>query len=67
SGLISDYYKPRWEHWINERIKELKGEKSEEKTDWFISEWAWVRGKKDYPDTPTAADLSALGEKIIEL
>lgn len=66
SGLISDYYKPRWEHWINERIKELKGEKSEEKTDWFISEWAWVRDKKDYPYTPKNTDLAALLTVIAE-
>ena len=43
SGLISSFYKPRWELWINERIKELKGEPFNEHINWFEWEWNWVR------------------------
>ncbi|MBQ0083152.1 MAG: alpha-N-acetylglucosaminidase [Clostridiales bacterium] len=65
SGLISDYYKPRWEHWINERKKELRGEKAEEKTDWFKFEWSWVREIKNYADTPKNTDLPHLAKEIV--
>lgn len=41
SGLIRNFYKPRWERWIEARKKELKGEKFEQNTDWFEWEWKW--------------------------
>ncbi len=65
SGLISDYYKPRWEHWINERIKELSGEDFEEKTDWFAFEWNWVRENRNYGDVPENENLLLLSKEII--
>ncbi len=65
SGLISDFYKVRWEHWINERIKELKGEKSEEKTDWFAFEWNWVRENRTFSDALKNVNLLLLSQKIL--
>lgn len=43
SGLIRDFYKPRWEIWLNERRKELAGETIKEAVDWFTWEWNWIR------------------------
>ena len=65
SGLISDFYKPRWVRWINERKKELKGEPFEEKIDWFPIEWNWVRQNTIYKATPETLDLKILAEKVI--
>ncbi len=52
SGLISDFYKHRWERWINDRTKELLGEEFDQKFNWFEWEWKWVRTQKDYPTVP---------------
>lgn len=43
SCLIKSFYKPRWERWIEERKRELIGEKFEEFINWFEWEWNWVR------------------------
>ena len=43
SGLIKEFYKPRWERWIEERRKELKGEKNDDSITWFEWEWNWTR------------------------
>ncbi len=42
SGLIKDFYKPRWERWIANCIKMLNGEEIED-INWFEIEWQWVR------------------------
>lgn len=65
SGLISDYYKPRWVRWIGERIKELEGKEYETKINWFEWEWEWARGNDTYPTEPSDEDLKAIGERII--
>ena len=44
SGLIKEFYKPRWELWIEERKKELNGEKFDAPINWFEWEWNWVHG-----------------------
>ena len=62
SGLIGDFYKPRWQQWINANINGTSTS-----FNWFEWEWEWVRGNKVYPTTPTAQDLEALGEKILGL
>ena len=64
SGLLNDFYKMRWELFIHARISELKGE-SFTNPDWFPIEWQWTWGKTEYPDTPSGADLKALGETIL--
>ncbi|MBQ9915014.1 MAG: alpha-N-acetylglucosaminidase C-terminal domain-containing protein, partial [Clostridia bacterium] len=65
SGLIGDFYKKRWERWIDARLRELKGEPYPEKIDWFAWEWAWVRDNKAYPNTPQETDLSGLAKEIL--
>lgn len=66
SGLINDFYKVRWQRWINARINELEGNDYESNINWFEWEWSWVRGNTAYTTTPTPADLKTLGADIIE-
>ncbi len=42
SGLISGFYKPRWERWLQARINELEGKPFEDNINWFEWEWHWV-------------------------
>lgn len=63
SGLIGDFYKTRWMYWIEDRKKELRGEKVEER-DWFAWEWNWVKQQKDYPTKPKKLNLKVLWEQI---
>lgn len=65
SGLIADFYKPRWERWIVARINELKGEPFEEKIEWFPWEWNWVRQNTAYANLPSSIDLLCLSKKIL--
>ena len=66
SGLIGDFYKERWELWIDARTKELNGQSYTDVADWFPWEWNWVRSNTVYPTTETPADLKTLGLEIIE-
>ncbi|MBQ7230414.1 MAG: alpha-N-acetylglucosaminidase C-terminal domain-containing protein [Oscillospiraceae bacterium] len=66
SGLIGDFYKVRWERWINARNNELKGEAYESNINWFQWEWEWVRSNTVYTTTATPADLKTLGHEILE-
>lgn len=65
SGLIGDFYKPRWECWIAAQKAKLQGKEFEEKSDWFVWEWNWVWENTVYPTTSKKSDLLALGEKIL--
>lgn len=42
SGLISGFYKKRWEMFFQKCLKELSGASAEE-INWFEWEWNWVR------------------------
>ena len=63
SGLIEDFYKTRWMHWIEDRKKELRGKQVEER-DWFAWEWNWVKQSKPYPTEPTQLNLKDLWGKM---
>ena len=65
SGLVEDFYKPRWERWITERINELEGKLYEEKIDWFSWEWRWVRKSELYSTEPVKIDLLELSRHIV--
>ena len=67
SGLEKDFYKCRWQLWINERIRELKGEEFREKINWFDYEWRWVRSDKKYPKTANDIDIPKIVDKILAL
>jgi alpha-N-acetylglucosaminidase len=56
SGLLNDFYKPRWEQFFNGLKLEMEGKQEFDKEaftkqikDW---EWKWVNTRKDYPVTP---------------
>ncbi len=65
SGLIGDFYKPRWERWIAERSKELKGLPYDANIDWFNMEWKWVRQNNCFKSTPDELDLKAMAQQIL--
>lgn len=67
SGLTEDYYKPRWEKWIEERKKDLSGEEGQDFTSaqWFEMEWEWVNSNNEYPTEPNGLDLKQLGEEVL--
>ena len=67
SGLIQDYYKPRWQCWIKERIKELSNETYAKSINWFEFEWEWVRKNTEYNFVPQNVDLLKLAKEIIAL
>ena len=48
-------------YWIEDRKKELKGEKVEERN-WFAWEWNWVKQQKSYPTEPKQQNLKVLWE-----
>ena len=64
AGLLNDFYKGRWQIFIDNRIKELQGQSATD-PNWFVWEWTWARGKDEYSDTPVERDLKAIGEDIL--
>lgn len=67
SGLIKDFYKVRWECWINDCINELESKPFEEKISWFPWEWAWARSNTNYNNTSKVVDLLQIARTIIEI
>lgn len=56
SGLLSDFYKPRWEKFFDRLTLELQGKEQFDRKA-FISEiknweWQWVTARKDFPTLP---------------
>ncbi|PTR01170.1 alpha-N-acetylglucosaminidase [Mucilaginibacter yixingensis] len=56
SGLISDFYKPRWQQYFAQLSADMQGKKTFD-ADAFDKqiknwEWQWVNARKDYPLTP---------------
>ena len=56
SGLLNDFYKPRWERYFTKAISSMEAGKeldmnsfTKEIKDW---EWKWVNTRKDYPVNP---------------
>lgn len=64
AGLTRDFYKKRWELFLNARREELFGS-TPKAFDWFEWEWEWVRAGNKYSFMPNQTDLCALGEKIL--
>ncbi|WP_461815625.1 alpha-N-acetylglucosaminidase TIM-barrel domain-containing protein [Faecalimonas sp.] len=67
SGLLKDFYKVRWQKWIQARNDELDGKKAET-INWFEWEWKWVRENTKYSNTPNKQNLNNLnkiGETIL--
>ena len=56
SGLLSDFYKPRWQQFFTQLTLDLQGKKALD-TKVFTSkvkewEWQWVNTRRDYPVSP---------------
>ncbi|MEG1474685.1 MAG: alpha-N-acetylglucosaminidase TIM-barrel domain-containing protein [Longicatena sp.] len=75
AGLTKDFYKPRWQMWVNNRMAELTGtakNSAEEKAEsnWFLWEWQWVNRKSDdgfaYSHKPSTDNLGELATKAFE-
>ncbi len=67
SGLLTDFYKPRWKKFITHLSADLRGEKAldmaaftKETKDW---EWNWVTARKDYP-TKTSGSSIAVAQQL---
>ena len=59
SGLLKDFYKARWQKWIQARNDELDG-KQPENINWFEWEWKWVRANTEYTNVPNKENLNSL-------
>ncbi|TZF82219.1 alpha-N-acetylglucosaminidase [Pedobacter sp. BS3] len=66
SGLLNNFYKPRWEHfftYVNNSVQQ--GKPADEKVfdkqirDW---EWQWVEGSEQYPDKPSGDAITIAKE-----
>ncbi|MCR1960701.1 alpha-N-acetylglucosaminidase TIM-barrel domain-containing protein [Thomasclavelia cocleata] len=64
SGLTTDLYKKRWQLWIDERVKELKGEEATT-IDWFEVEWQWANSNNEYSTVPAVLDMKAETQNIL--
>lgn len=50
SGLLKDFYYPRWKTWFEELQNRLNGE-APRQIDWFAREEPWTRQQNEYPTT----------------
>ena len=61
SGLLKDFYKVRWQKWIQARNDELDG-KQPENINWFEWEWKWARANTEYTNVPNKENLNNLNK-----
>lgn len=64
AGLTKDYYRKRWEMWIEYQKERLAGN-SPQAINWFEFEFEWARDKKKYSAECSGADLWELGQEIL--
>lgn len=50
SGLIANFYKPRWKRYLEETLRELEGKPYKKDMRWYEWEWSWVRNDNNYSD-----------------
>ncbi len=66
AGLTNDFYKARWEKWINAAKANLeKGSNGGINIDWFPWEWEYARDVSPYSNQPNGLDLKELGEQVL--
>ncbi|WP_030786822.1 alpha-N-acetylglucosaminidase [Streptomyces sp. NRRL S-920] len=51
-GLMSDFYVPRWQRWLDELADALAAGREPRPVDWFAVEEPWTREREDYPLRP---------------
>ncbi|MEN8229186.1 MAG: alpha-N-acetylglucosaminidase [Bacteroidota bacterium] len=61
SGLLKDFYYPRWEMFFKKLQKELKGEKTVE-IDFYAWEDAWTRKQNEFPSEPVEEPVKVVSE-----
>ena len=70
AGLTNDYYRVRWERWINEYQKMLNGEAYDTNINsdskWFEFEWQWARANNAYTEEPNGLSLQELGAEVLK-
>lgn len=67
AGLTADYYYPRWEAWINDRVYALENNTTPAKHDWFMYGWEWANQKSDQGDAfTTEVRQDDLGKLALE-
>lgn len=63
SGLMSDFYKPRWENFFDQAMIALKAGKAMDNKAFDRTirawEWQWVNTQKAYPNEPSGSALNA--------
>lgn len=65
AGLTKDFYKQRWQMWIDYQKAVLAGE-SAETINWFAFEWAWARANTEYTAEASGENLKVLGKEILK-
>ncbi|MBR6771160.1 MAG: alpha-N-acetylglucosaminidase C-terminal domain-containing protein, partial [Lachnospiraceae bacterium] len=67
AGLTNDFYKVRWEMWIDDCKKVLSGQQNAlTSINWFEWEWAYARDSKAYSNQPSDASLKELGQQVLD-
>lgn len=61
SGLLRDFYYPRWKAWFDELEKRMDGS-APQQIDWFALEEPWTRLQNDYPAVPQENAVEVAGE-----
>jgi alpha-N-acetylglucosaminidase len=63
SGLMGDFYKPRWQQYFAQLQLDIAGTKAFDKQAFTTQikawEWAWVNTRKDYPVQPVGDPVAA--------
>lgn len=71
AGLTKDYYYPRWEKWINDRVAYLEHGTAIPNNDWFKYGWEWVNTKSDetfaFATDVNGKDLSELAQTAYDI
>lgn len=66
SGLLRDFYYPRWKAWFDELEKRMDGS-APKQIDWFALEEPWTRLQNDYPAVPQENAVEVAGEVMRKL
>lgn len=64
SGLVCDFYKPRWERFISNCIAEMKNEPYEKDINWFEWEWNWAWQDTLYPTEAKKIDADDIKNRL---
>ncbi len=66
SGLLEDYYLPRWEAFYKYMSEDMAGVATAE-PDYFAIEKAWVYNGRKYPTSPNGRNIFSLVDKVISV